>query len=336
MKRVTIVGTESLGVRGLSCYIEEKDVRILIDSGIALGFTRWGLHPHPVQAVAGALIREKLKEMWSSADCIVFTHMHGDHVPLYNANPFQLNLYDLNHDENKKVLAPPMNLLNMKEKIRLQKIHEIYRERLITVKGNDFKVGPLRIYGPYPHGLSRTPVYAVSVSTNLQVLHTSDTGLLVDDIVELAKELKPDIIIADGPPIYRYLHDRKLVKEMLRRAYNNLSRMAKYSNMVIVDHHVYRCDDGYKWVENVRKEYNIMNAAEYMGRKPLLLEAWRRTLYTVFPINNDWFRRDYKVTIEKFRNIYDEIVKYSNKINEVCEEKFLLLLIQHYSSTKMK
>ena len=45
-----LIGSESLGVRGLSCFIELNKRSVLIDPGVALGFTRFGLHPHPLQA----------------------------------------------------------------------------------------------------------------------------------------------------------------------------------------------------------------------------------------------------------------------------------------------
>ena len=37
---VEIIGAESLGVRGLCCFVETKDRKILIDPGVALGYVR--------------------------------------------------------------------------------------------------------------------------------------------------------------------------------------------------------------------------------------------------------------------------------------------------------
>jgi len=46
---IEIIGSESLGVRGLCCFVRTDSKRILFDPGIALGFHRYGLLPHPFQ-----------------------------------------------------------------------------------------------------------------------------------------------------------------------------------------------------------------------------------------------------------------------------------------------
>lgn len=47
--RIEIIGAESSGVRGLCCFVETENRKILIDPGIALGYKRHNLLPHPVQ-----------------------------------------------------------------------------------------------------------------------------------------------------------------------------------------------------------------------------------------------------------------------------------------------
>ncbi len=328
MTRIHILGTESLGVRGLSCYIESNDHKILVDPGVALGYTRWRLHPHPLQAVIGDIVRSKIAEFWRIADYVVFTHMHGDHIPLYNANPFQLDLYMLDHHGEKKIIAPPSNMFSLKEKIRLEKIREIYREKLITIDWGAAEIGPVKVYGPYPHGLSHSRVYAVYINSDLSVLHLSDTGLLVEDAARLVKDLRPDMVVTDGPPIYRYMHDKGMINDLLARARKNLERMIGHVDKVIIDHHINRCDEGYQWINSIRKEYGcIMTAAEYMGEKPLMLESWRRALYRLLPENNYWFRENYRETIEKYRVILRELIaRIRNDMKQVSEASFFLLL----------
>jgi hypothetical protein len=70
--RIEIIGTESLGIRGLCCEVETKERKILIDPGIALGYNTYGLLSHPFQVAVGA------------------SHYRGDHIPLVDANPYQL------------------------------------------------------------------------------------------------------------------------------------------------------------------------------------------------------------------------------------------------------
>ncbi|MDA3898471.1 MAG: hypothetical protein PF482_20220, partial [Desulfobacteraceae bacterium] len=87
--KIEIIGAESLGVRGLCCFVAVADQKILIDPGIALGFLRKGRAPHPVQVAVDEVIREKIIQAWGLATDIVFSHFHGDHVPLADANPYQ-------------------------------------------------------------------------------------------------------------------------------------------------------------------------------------------------------------------------------------------------------
>jgi len=87
-----ILGTESLGVRGLSCVVELKERKIFIDPGISLGYHRYGLLPHPVQVGVGEIIRQQIICELSNATDVVFSHFHGDHIPLVDANPYQLNI----------------------------------------------------------------------------------------------------------------------------------------------------------------------------------------------------------------------------------------------------
>jgi len=57
---IAIIGTESLGVRSLSCVVSAAGRRILIDPGVALGYMRNGRLPHPRQVAVGAAVRERI------------------------------------------------------------------------------------------------------------------------------------------------------------------------------------------------------------------------------------------------------------------------------------
>jgi predicted metallo-beta-lactamase superfamily hydrolase len=72
--KIKIIGAESLGVRGLCCFVSVGKQRILIDPGIALGFLRKGQLPHPAQVAVDEVIREQIKQAWGLATDIVFSH----------------------------------------------------------------------------------------------------------------------------------------------------------------------------------------------------------------------------------------------------------------------
>ena len=89
---IQIIGAESLGVRGLSCSVQLKGRKILIDPGIALGFSRNGFPPHPFQAAVGAEIRAGILRELRGASDVIISHFDGDHCPLADPNPYQLGL----------------------------------------------------------------------------------------------------------------------------------------------------------------------------------------------------------------------------------------------------
>jgi predicted metallo-beta-lactamase superfamily hydrolase len=88
--RIEILGAESLGVRGLCCVVETRARKIVIDPSLALGYERHGLLPHPAQVAIGEQVRRRISASLEDATDIVMSHFHGDHVPLPDANPFQL------------------------------------------------------------------------------------------------------------------------------------------------------------------------------------------------------------------------------------------------------
>jgi predicted metallo-beta-lactamase superfamily hydrolase len=74
--QIKIIGTESLGVRGLCCVIETGNRKIVIDPGVALGYQRFGLLPHPFQVAVGERIRwEIIEHIKDSTDIVIAISM---------------------------------------------------------------------------------------------------------------------------------------------------------------------------------------------------------------------------------------------------------------------
>ena len=93
--KIRILGTESLGVRGLSCEVVVENRKIVIDPGLSLGYRRYGLLPHPAQVAVGEQTRSRIATALSDATDIVLSHFHGDHIPLPDANPYQLSAHQV-------------------------------------------------------------------------------------------------------------------------------------------------------------------------------------------------------------------------------------------------
>ena len=85
--RIKILGAESLGVRGLACVVTLAHRRIVIDPGVALGYWRHGLLPHPAQVAVGEEIRRQIRAALREATDVVFSHYHGDHNPVAGSKP---------------------------------------------------------------------------------------------------------------------------------------------------------------------------------------------------------------------------------------------------------
>jgi len=315
--RIKVLGTESLGVRGLSCFIEYRGVKVVIDPGVALGFSRYGLHPHPIQALTGYCVRGELLNSLLSTDYVVISHLHGDHVPLVNANPFQLPIQLVRLREGSEVLLP----------VPTEGLGRLFRRRfrgLIRYLSNSIKLlthpphheGPLSIYWPLPHGLnSSTYVAITSVNfSNLRFVHAPGSQLVLRGSVELISRLRPDVVVIDGPPIYRYVNDLSTYSLLLRKSLEGVRELVRVCDVVIIDHHVLRCSEGLEWVKWVGELFsgvaNVLTAADYLGRDPLLLEAWRRSLYELVKVPNDWFlsRDSFMKYLSMCRRYYDLIM----------------------------
>ncbi len=76
---VEIISAESVGVRSLCCAVETGTRRIVIDPGVALGYLRYGLTPHPCELALAARARKRIVAALEQASDVVFSHMHGDH-----------------------------------------------------------------------------------------------------------------------------------------------------------------------------------------------------------------------------------------------------------------
>ncbi|NPA96683.1 MAG: hypothetical protein GXO32_03675 [Crenarchaeota archaeon] len=297
-----------------------------MDPGVALGYRRRKLHPPPVQAVAGDFVRSRIVDLWSRARYVVLTHMHGDHVPLPNPNPFQLGIGHLPRNDSVTVVIPCAQWASPRARLRLESIVNAFKDRVARVEPGS-RIGLVQVLGPYRHGVAESAVYPVFVDSNEPLLHLSDTELLVEEVVSDVRRLRPSIVVTSGPPIYRYAHDRSVVSSMLAKARRILEAIARYSDKVVVDHHLLRCVEGYSWLKEVRRELSgVTTAAEYMGRKPLFLEAWRSALYIAFPVGNEWFKHSYREVIDAFKPVYSEVLRRIECLEDLSEERFLELL----------
>ena len=289
--KIEILGCESLGVRGLSCIVEAEERRIVIDPGLALGYQRHNLLPHPYQVAVGENVRQKIVKALKSCTDIVLSHFHGDHVPLVHANPFQLSAQTVRSSFQKpKLWCKGSDKLSSAMLKRSQDLSQVFKRRLKRSEGQ--ADGLLSFSPSMPHGEANSPLGEVMMTrvedTRGVFVHASDIQLLDDSPIEQILDWKPSVVFASGPPLYL----RRISSRKMRKAYEKAMILAKSVPVLILDHHMLRDEEGYRWLEDLSASAGrkVYCAADYMKRERLPLEAWRQRLYREMPVPEGWHK----------------------------------------------
>ena len=292
-----IIGAESLGVRSLCCRVTLPDRRIVIDPGVALGYRRNGLLPHPYQVAVGRRVRERIVEALGHATDVVFSHFHGDHVPLVVANPYQLAVRSLPASfRHLRCWSKSGDGLSENMQRRFKDLTVLSGTRLQVAEGRT--EGPLSFSPAVPHGTSGSRLGTVMMTRvalgRQSFVHASDIQLLDDSTVDRVIDWQPDIVLAAGPPLYL----GRLSKAARERAWDNAVRLAKNIRYVILDHHLMRSEAGAEWLDKLSESVGtrIFCAADYMGLPRQLLEAQRVQLYERMPVPQGWHAAYAKAT----------------------------------------
>ncbi|KAF5432033.1 hypothetical protein C5S35_17620, partial [Candidatus Methanophagaceae archaeon] len=59
---------------------------------------------------------------------------------------------------------------------------------------------------------------------------------------------------------------------------------------LILDHHLLRSEGGRRWLDKIAATTGnrVVCAADFMGRRRTMLEAWRQRLYVEMPVPKGW------------------------------------------------
>jgi predicted metallo-beta-lactamase superfamily hydrolase len=287
---IKILGTESLGVRGLSCVVEVKNRKVVIDPGLALGYQRNGLLPHPTQVAVGEQVRRKILTELRDATDVVISHFHGDHIPLPKANPYQLRalrVAPLLRTINLWAKGPEGLSTNMQH--RRASLGEVLGRELPNAEGRSD--GPLTFSPAVPHGEPHTLLGTVMMTRvedeETVFVHASDIQLLDGKAVSWILDWRPDIALVGGPPLYL---SEYMWKRRRRMAWENAQHLASRVDILVLDHHLLRCEEGLSWLDRLSSEsgHRVICAADFMGHRRRLLEARRKQLYEEMPVPEGW------------------------------------------------
>jgi predicted metallo-beta-lactamase superfamily hydrolase len=287
--KIDILGTESLAVRGLSCVVTLRDRKILIDPGIALGWHRHGYLPHPLQIAIGCQVRDRIISELDNATDVVFSHFDGDHVPLPDPNPYQLGLNSVKGQLAQlriwaKGAEPSSKLANK----RRSEIEDALNRKLEPAEGVDD--GGIKFSRTLLHGLRSKKSVSIMMTrieeNGFVFVHASDHQFLHEESVAEILALSPTVVLSSGPPLYlEYLNQNEL-----HRAKQNAVQLSNGVRTLIIDHHLLRSESGLDWIKGISdvSGKEVVCAAKYMGKKPMLLEARREELYERMPVPDGW------------------------------------------------
>ena len=287
--KIEIIAAESLGVRGLCCFVRTKNKKILIDPGIALGYSRHGLLPHPFQVAVDERIQKKIIRRWFESTDIIISHFHGDHVPLADANPYQLNIKKISGlNRAVRIWSKTSDHFSPIEKKRAEHLENILNTSLIPAESG--KTGIITFSDPLPHGRkshNEQTVIMTRIEENTVFVHASDIQLLNDEAVSQILNWKPDIVLAGGPPLYL---GNRIAPSLIKKARLNARRLSQAIDTVILDHHLMRSYEGLKWIKRLSSntKNKVFCGADFMKKPRLLLEARRERLYQDMPVPPGW------------------------------------------------
>jgi predicted metallo-beta-lactamase superfamily hydrolase len=309
LKRISLVplAAESLGVRSMCTYVQTPDVKILLDAGVSLGPSRFGLPPHPEEFKAINLCRRKIAEAAEKTEIITLSHYHFDHhTPSFEdwlcnwteATETARQVYT-----GKMVLIKnPRETINFSQRRRgwiFQKTGGTYAEKLEVADGKSFTFGTstkIRFSEPVFHGSENSVLGWVLMATiqyqDEKILFAPDVqGPMCSHTLGLILREKPQILMIGGPPLY--LAGFRVKEEEIQKGLKNLERIVETVPLTILEHHILRDKDWREKTKDVFEKtrecgHKMLTAAEFLGQKNVFLEAARKRLFIEKPPSTEF------------------------------------------------
>lgn len=317
-------------------YVETRDVKILIDPGVALG-PRFRLFPHPEEYNALKDSRQRIREYARMADVLTLSHYHHDHfTPNFTDTTWLASsareARDIYHGKTMLV-KDARSSTNVSQRRRgwiFQSYCRKIQAEIIVADGRSFDYGETKVrFSPaLPHGEDSTELGSVLAtvieSSSEKFIHASDIqGPISETALQFILSERPSAVIVGGPPTY--LAGYKASEESIKSGMSNLAIIAKKVPLVVVDHHLLRAQESLRELSVISAEVkplggSIMTAAEYIGEQPRLLEANRRKLYEENPPSRQFIKWT-KLNKEKQRLVKPPLEKTRRKKGGISESR---------------
>ncbi len=292
---ITPLAYESLGVRSMCTLVRTRDVTVLLDAGVALG-PRFRLMPHPREFRARNEARERITAAAAKAKVVTISHYHNDHHTPNFIDPVWLgSTPELSEKtyKGKIVLAKDfrknINTAQRRRGWMFKQAVEKWAEKLEVADNRSFEFGKttVRFPPPVPHGEDESELGWVlpcifERSGEKFVFAPDVQGPVSEETVKVILDEKPDVLIMGGPPTY--LQGFRIGEEFFQTALRHMEKIAKQVQTVVIDHHLLRDGEWYKFLEPVRSSaekmgHRIVTAADLLGQEPSPLEYCRKELY---------------------------------------------------------
>ncbi|MEM1541185.1 MAG: hypothetical protein QW101_00155 [Ignisphaera sp.] len=291
---IELIAFESMGVRSQATFIQTYSANIFIDPSAALAPRRFGLPPHIYEARKLLEKFDEIENLVKDSDIVVVTHYHYDH---HDPGRFM----DPDIYRGKVIyVKDPVNSINVSQKIRASIFLRIVSDRARTISiadGRSIELDKTRVNfsHPLPHGEEDTLGYIISVCIEDRdnvLLYTSDIEggptHHHKSLIDFCR--KAGIAIVDGPPTY--LLGYRYSDSSFRNSIRFLTDLINLDtlNIIILDHHMCRELDYTSKIdelltETINKGKQITTAAQFMNIEPVFLEAKRRELFHIEPVD---------------------------------------------------
>ena len=282
--KIIPVKWDSFSVRSTCTLVKIKNKKILIDPGTAVGPSRYGLPPSPLEMKELSRGIKEISSLAKEVDIITISHYHYDHY--FPEGDF--------YTGKELFIKNPENKINKSQRKRatdfIEHLKKIKAEYNISDNNSYKKVGiNIHFSPPLFHGAENSKlgyVIAIAVKEGKNCfIHASDVqGPQTKETTDWIIEQNPDILFLSGFPTL-FLGWR-FPKKNLEKSNQNLTKILNETKIktIVLDHHLVR-DLNYKnKIQSVLIEANKLNkkvitAAEFLGIDNKFIEARRKELF---------------------------------------------------------